>query len=780
MAGVVSPLLAAKVRVPGRRPEAVARPRLVERVGAGRAADAGVGAGRVRQDHAATEWLAAAGPAARGLGVARRARQRAATLLDLRRSPPCDGRGPASAPARSRCCSRRSRRSRPCSPSLVNDLQRAAGRGHAGARRLPPRRRARDPRRRWRSCSTTCRPSCTWCSPPGPTRRCRWRGCGPAASWSRSAPPTCASPRDEAAAYLDGPMGLALTAADVAALDERTEGWVAALQLAGAVPAGPRRPGAVHRRVRRRRPVRRRLPRRGGARPAARRRPRLPARNLRPRPAHRPAVRRGHRPGRRRGAMLDALDRANLFLVPLDDQRRWYRYHHLFADVLRAHLLDEQPDRSPSCTGGPARWYERARRPRPRPSARAGRRGLRAGRRPDRAGDPGAAPGPAGGRAAPAGSTSCPTRWCGSARCSASAFVGALAQVSDFADVDARLDDIERSLRPDGEPWPERPPPGLVVVDEDGCRALPGRGRDVPGRAGAHRRRPRRRPSRMRGGADLAPPGDDLDPRAAGALAGLASWAPGDLAGAHAAYTESRRGPAPAPASSPTSSAARSPSATSRSPRAGSATPGAPTSGPSSSPRRAGRPAAGHRRHARRHWPGPARTRRPRRRRRAPARCRRARASTKACRRTRTGSGWRWPGCGRPRATSTPRSTCSTRPSGSTTATTPRTCSRSRRCGPGCSCAAASWACAARGRASAAVADDELSLPARVRARHARPAPPRPRARRARTPGRRRRPARPAPRRRRGGRRGGTVIEVLVLLALARQTRGARPPHWPR
>src|SRR5439155_10579578 len=32
-------------------------------------------------------------------------------------------------------------------------------------------------------------------------------------------------------------------------------------------------------------------------------------------------------------ATLEALDRANLFVVPLDDRRRWYRYHHLFADV---------------------------------------------------------------------------------------------------------------------------------------------------------------------------------------------------------------------------------------------------------------------------------------------------------------------------------------------------------------------------------------------------------------------------------------------------------------
>ena len=32
--------------------------------------------------------------------------------------------------------------------------------------------------------------------------------------------------------------------------------------------------------------------------------------------------------------MLETLERANLFVVPLDDRREWYRYHHLFADVL--------------------------------------------------------------------------------------------------------------------------------------------------------------------------------------------------------------------------------------------------------------------------------------------------------------------------------------------------------------------------------------------------------------------------------------------------------------
>ena len=43
--------------------------------------------------------------------------------------------------------------------------------------------------------------------------------------------------------------------------------------------------------------------------------------------------------------MLDFLERSNLFLIPLDDQRRWYRYHHLFADVLKAHLIEEMPER---------------------------------------------------------------------------------------------------------------------------------------------------------------------------------------------------------------------------------------------------------------------------------------------------------------------------------------------------------------------------------------------------------------------------------------------------
>jgi LuxR family transcriptional regulator, maltose regulon positive regulatory protein len=36
--------------------------------------------------------------------------------------------------------------------------------------------------------------------------------------------------------------------------------------------------------------------------------------------------------------ILEYLERANMFIVALDDQRRWYRYHHLFADALRQRL----------------------------------------------------------------------------------------------------------------------------------------------------------------------------------------------------------------------------------------------------------------------------------------------------------------------------------------------------------------------------------------------------------------------------------------------------------
>jgi LuxR family maltose regulon positive regulatory protein len=167
---------------------------------------------------------------------------------------------------------------------------------------------------------------------------------------------------DEAAEFLNEAMGLALTADDVAALEERTEGWIAGLQLAAL---------ALHRTVSQ--------PGRSDARQflsaftgthrfvvdylieeVLRRQP--------------PAVQDFllqtavldrlcgdlcdaltlHDDG---AALLDRLAAENLFLAPLDDQRAWYRYHQLFADLLRARLAQTQPDRSGELHRRASRWY---------------------------------------------------------------------------------------------------------------------------------------------------------------------------------------------------------------------------------------------------------------------------------------------------------------------------------------------------------------------------------------------------------------------------------------
>jgi ATP/maltotriose-dependent transcriptional regulator MalT len=56
--------------------------------------------------------------------------------------------------------------------------------------------------------------------------------------------------------------------------------------------------------------------------------------------------------------MLERIERANLFLIPLDDERRWYRFHHLFRDVLRARLRRETSDRTPELHRRAAAWCE--------------------------------------------------------------------------------------------------------------------------------------------------------------------------------------------------------------------------------------------------------------------------------------------------------------------------------------------------------------------------------------------------------------------------------------
>ena len=56
--------------------------------------------------------------------------------------------------------------------------------------------------------------------------------------------------------------------------------------------------------------------------------------------------------------LLEQAERAGLFLIPLDEVRGWWRYHHLFADLLRARLQQEQPDRAAQLHRNAAAWYE--------------------------------------------------------------------------------------------------------------------------------------------------------------------------------------------------------------------------------------------------------------------------------------------------------------------------------------------------------------------------------------------------------------------------------------
>jgi len=56
--------------------------------------------------------------------------------------------------------------------------------------------------------------------------------------------------------------------------------------------------------------------------------------------------------------ILEYLERNNLFVLPLDNERRWYRYHRLFADLLRKRLHQKQPDLVPALHRRASRWYE--------------------------------------------------------------------------------------------------------------------------------------------------------------------------------------------------------------------------------------------------------------------------------------------------------------------------------------------------------------------------------------------------------------------------------------
>jgi len=167
----------------------------------------------------------------------------------------------------------------------------------------------------------------------------------------------------EAAVFLNEAMSLNLSPADVASLEARTEGWIAGLQLAAlalqghAAQPGPEEQSQFIQAM------------------AGDNRYILDylvteVLQHQPNPIRRflletSILNRLSGPlceavtGQANGShLLETLERTNLFVISLDDKRRWYRYHHLFADVLQAHLKREQPDEVPELHRRASFWYE--------------------------------------------------------------------------------------------------------------------------------------------------------------------------------------------------------------------------------------------------------------------------------------------------------------------------------------------------------------------------------------------------------------------------------------
>ncbi len=330
----------------------------------------------------------------------------------------------------------------------------------------------------------------------------------------------------EAAAYLNDVHALGLDPDDVAALERRTEGWAAALQLAAlSLQDRDDRSGFIA----------------GFAgddrfvvdylvdevlerQPQAVRRFLLDTSVLDRLTAPLCDAVTGSTGSR---AALESLVAQNLFVVPLDARGRWYRYHHLFADVLRGRLLDERPAEVPALHRRASDWYDRA-----GDAEAAVRHALAAGDVD---------------LAAARVETAIPAllrerreavvcRWVDelpqdiveNRPVLAVGFIAALAEHNAFEGLDVRLDDAERLLAtPDGE---------QVVVDHEALARLPAAVATY-------------RAALALVGGDLdatvehadhalsrAPADDHLTTASASALLGLASLTRGDLDAAHHGY----------------------------------------------------------------------------------------------------------------------------------------------------------------------------------------------------------------------------------------------------
>jgi len=171
---------------------------------------------------------------------------------------------------------------------------------------------------------------------------------------------------DEAADFLGRVMGLELTAEDVAALESRTEGWIAGLQLAALSMRGQKDiAGFIRSFTGSHRFVLDYLVEEVLQRQSERVQTFLLRTSILERLCGPLCDSVLLEPSASGQETLEDLERANLFILPLDNERRWYRYHHLFADLLRQRLHESVASTAgdegicmAELHGRASRWYE--------------------------------------------------------------------------------------------------------------------------------------------------------------------------------------------------------------------------------------------------------------------------------------------------------------------------------------------------------------------------------------------------------------------------------------
>ncbi len=169
--------------------------------------------------------------------------------------------------------------------------------------------------------------------------------------------------QDEIAAFLNEAMGLRLSASDLSAMEKRTEGWIASLQLAALSMQGSKDIHAF-------------VSAFTGSHHYVMDYLVEEVLKLQPKKVSNfllqtsildrlygplcEAVVDVDNAGPMDGqAMLESLEEMNLFTIPLDDERHWYRYHHLFSDVLRKRLEHQSRPVLPELHRRASQWYEK-------------------------------------------------------------------------------------------------------------------------------------------------------------------------------------------------------------------------------------------------------------------------------------------------------------------------------------------------------------------------------------------------------------------------------------